>query len=122
MTWLITLLGTIIVLLGLAGLVQPDRFRALFEALHSSARFGLAVGVRLAFGALLWWLAEDLRHPQLMRIIAVIAVVAAVAILLMGRARLNRLVDWWLGLDDGLLRLSAVFAAAFGAFLVYAAT
>ena len=121
MTWLVAALGALIVVVGLVGLVQPDRFRAMFRALHSSARFWLAVGIRLFFGALLWWLAEDLRHPQVMRVIAVIAVAAAVAILLMGRTRLNRLVDWWLGLDDGLLRLSAAFAAAFGAFLVYVA-
>ncbi len=122
MTWLIAALGAALVLFGIVGLIQPDHFRTMFRALHSSTRFWLAIGIRLFFAALLWWLAEDLRHPDVMRVIAVIAVVAAAAIVIMGRERMNRMVDWWLGLGDGLLRVSSAFAAAFGAFLVYVAT
>jgi hypothetical protein len=39
----------------------------------------------------------------------------------MGRERLNQLVEWWLARSDGLLRLSTLFAALFGGFLVYVA-
>ena len=89
--------------------------------MDSQPRFVLAIAIRVFMGALLWWLAEDLRHSPVLRIIAVIAICAAVGILIMGRRRLDQLVDWWLSLSDGLLRLSALFAAAFGAYLVYVA-
>jgi len=39
----------------------------------------------------------------------------------MGRERLDKLVNWWLSRSDGLLRVSALFAALFGAYLVYVA-
>lgn len=54
-------------------------------------------------------------------LIAAISIFAAVGILFMGRERLDSLIDWWLSRPDGLLRLSALFAATFGGFLIYVA-
>ena len=121
MTWLIAALGVLIAVLGLVGLVQPDRFRSMFGVMDSRTRFVSAVVIRLAMGALLWWVADELRHPQVMRVLAVIAVVAAVVILIAGRARLDRMVDWWLGKPDAVLRVSAIFAGVFGAWLAWEA-
>ena len=121
MTLIVTVLGVLFVVLGLVGLVQPDRFRSLFAGMGSQLRFILAIAIRVVMGALLWWLADDLRHPQVMRILAAIAIFAAVGLLLMGQGRLNKLVEWWLSRSDGLLRFSALFAAVFGAYLVYVA-
>ena len=122
MTWLIAALGVLIVVLGVLGLAQPDQFRAMFSRLESRSRYVFAIVIRLALGGFLWLVADELRFPQIMRVLAVIAVLAAVAILIMGRRRLDRMVDWWLSRPDTVLRISAVFAAAFGAFLVFAAS
>ena len=122
MTLVVAVIGALVLLLGLVGLVQPDRFRAMLGTMDSQVRFRLAVVTRLAMGALLWWLADELRHPHVMRILAVIAIAAAVGVLVMGRDRLDRMVNWWLSRSDGLLRVSALFAAAFGGYLVYVAT
>jgi hypothetical protein len=121
MTIIVALLGALAVLFGLIGLVQPNRFRAMFTTMDSQTRFILAIVIRLAMGALLWWLADELRHPHVMRILAVIAVVAAVGVLVMGRNRLDKLIGWWLRKPDGVLRISALFAAAFGSYLVFVA-
>ena len=122
MSWVITALGALIVVLGALGLIQPDRFRAMFSTMDSRSRFVFAIVTRLAIGAFLWFAADELRFPVVMRVLAVIAVMAAVGILVMGRKRLDRLVDWWLSKPDSVLRVSAVFAATFGAFLVYVAS
>lgn len=119
---IIAVLGVLIALLGLIGLVQPDRFRSMFGAMNSRTRFAFAIISRLLMGGLLWWLADELRYPHVMRVLAAIAVAAALALLVMGRERLDRLVDWWLSRADGVLRVSALLAAAFGGFLVYVAT
>lgn len=121
MNWLVALLGALVAALGLVGLLRPDRFRSLLTSMDSRTRFVFAVATRFAMAALFWWLAEDLRHPAVMRILAAIALVAAVSLLIMGRERLDRLVDWWLSRSNGLLRTSALFAAAFGAYLVFVA-
>ena len=114
-------IGVFGVLIGMVGLLAPQRFRALFDFTTSQTRFLAAVVVRLVVGALLWIAADELRLPQVMRIIGAISIVAAVGILFMGRERLDRLIDWWLSRPDGLLRLSAMFAATFGGFLIYVA-
>ena len=90
--------------------------------MDSRSRYVLAIVVRLAMGGLLWLVADYLRFPAVMRVLAVIAVVAAIVILAMGQRRLDRMVDWWLARPDGVFRISALFAAAFGAFLVYVAS
>ena len=121
MTLLIAALGALAVLVGLVGLARPDQFRSMFNTMDSRTRFVLAVVIRLAMGGLLWLLADELRHPHVMRILAIIAVVAAVGVLVMGRTRLDRLVEWWLSRPDGMLRASALFVVVFGAYLVYVA-
>ena len=60
MTLIVAILGALIVLLGLVGLVQPARFRTIFTTMDSQTRFNLAIAIRLAMGALLWWLADEL--------------------------------------------------------------
>ena len=122
MSLIVAALGALVFVIGLVGLAQPDHFRTLYDVMHSRARYWLAIGIRIALGGLLWWLAEEVKHPQVMRVLAGLAVLAAVIMLLMGRERLDRLVSWWLALSDGVLRVSAALAAAFGAYLVYAAT
>lgn len=122
MTVLVALLGALAVLLGLVGLVRPDRFRVMFTGMDSQTRFVLAIGIRLAMAGLLWWLADELRHPHVMRVLAVIALIAAVALPIMGRERLDKLIGWWLSRPDSVLRISALFAAGFGAYLVYVST
>ena len=121
MTLLIAIVGALAALLGLVGLARPNRFRRMFDAMDSRTRFVLAVVTRLALGGLLWLLADELRHPHVMRILAVIAIVAGVGVLIMGRTRLDKMIGWWLSRPDGVLRVSALFAAAFGAYLVYVA-
>jgi hypothetical protein len=121
MTGLIAVIGVFFVLVGLTGLVQPYRFRSTIGAMDSRPRFISAVVIRLLMGALLWWLADELRHPQVMRVLAIIAVAAAVVILVAGQARLDSMVRWWLGKPDSVLRISATFAALFGAWLAWEA-
>ena len=115
-------IGIFGVLIGLLGLLAPDRFRNVFKWMTSQTRFLAAIIVRLIVGVLFWVAADELRLTEVMRIIAAISIFAAVAILIMGRERLDGLIDWWLSRSDGLLRSSALFAATFGGFLIYVAT
>lgn len=119
---IVAAIGLFGVLIGMVGLIAPDRFRGLFKLTTSQSRFLAAIIVRLIVGVFFWIAADELRLPQVMRIIAAISVLAAVGILFMGRERFDSFIDWWLYGPDALLRSSAVFAAAFGGFLIYVAT
>ena len=119
MTILIAIFGALIAFFGALGILSPAKFRGLFKQWPSRGRFWSAVVIRLLVGALFLWLAEELRYPLVMKILGGISIVAAVGILLMGRESLDRLVNWWLGRGDGLLRLGALLAMLFGVFLVH---
>jgi len=119
---MVAVIGVLVILLGSVGLIAPARFRRAFKAMTSQSRFIAAIVLRLGFGVLLWFAADQLRFPDVMRILAVIAFAAAVGVLILGRRRLDGLVTWWLMRSDALLRLSAALAGLFGAFLVYVAT
>ena len=122
MKFVVAVFGLLVVLIGLLGLVAPGRFRAMLAGATSQTRYLAAIYLRVGMGVLLWIVADQLRFSYVMRIIAAISLFAAVAILIMGSERLNRLVNWWLARSDGLLRLSTMFAALFGGFLVYVTT
>jgi len=119
MTILIAIMGVLIAFIGALGILSPGKFRGLLQQWPSRARFWSAVVIRLIFGALFIWLADELRYPLAMKILGGISIIAAVAVLLMGRESLDRLVNWWLGRGDGLLRLGASLAMLFGVFLVH---
>ncbi len=119
MTILIAGLGVLIAFVGALGILSPEKFRGLLQQWPSRGRFWSAILIRLLIGALFLWLADELRYPLAMKIFGGISIFAAVGILIMGRESLDRLVAWWLGRGDGLLRLSTLFAMLFGVFLVH---
>ena len=122
MTIIIICFGIAVALLGLIGIIMPERFRKLLGAWRSQPRFLFAVIVRLAFGSLLLAAAAELRFPLAMKILGGVSILAAFVLLLLGRDRLDRLVAWWLRLPDEFLRVSTLFVIIFGVFLIYVAS
>jgi hypothetical protein len=49
--------GVLVVLIGLIGLVTPQRFRSAFRSMSSQARFLAAILLRLGLGAFIWIIA-----------------------------------------------------------------
>ncbi len=119
MTLLVALFGALIVVAGVAGIFSPGQIRRLLGSWPVHGRYVAAVVIRLGFGLLLIWIAEDLRYPLIMKILGGISIAAATGILIMGRERLDRMVEWWMALGDGVMRLGMLLALLFGAFLVY---
>ena len=116
---IVSILGVLIVLIGTMGLLNPQSLMSLVEHWQGPKRFWFAILVRLVLGVTLLLVAPACRAPLLVRIIGVISIVAALGILILGRPRLDSLIKWWL-MRPRLLRVSAIFAVAFGALLVYA--
>lgn len=83
----------------------------------------MAVGVRLVMGAVFILAAHDTRYPWAVRVFGIIALAAAAGLGVMGPQRLERMVQWWLGLLEDravLLRAGMACAVLLGAFFVYA--
>ncbi len=117
----VAILGGLIVILGITGVVSPGAFRSLLSGMAGQTTWILAVVMRLVLGTLLLMAADLLKYPVVINVLGWISIVAAVVILLMGPERLEKLIGWWMARSDALLRVGTLFAAVFGAFLVYVA-
>ena len=119
MAIVVSILGALIALIGVVGITQPQRLISLVEHWNGPSQFTFAVVIRVVLGVVLLVAAPECRLPTVVRVIGWITIVAALSILIIGRARLDSFIAWWLG-RPGLLRLSAILSIAFGVLLIYA--
>jgi len=121
MTVLIMAFAALTLLAGIIIVINPDIiFGFLRNHLDKLALHILAVLVRLALGALLITQSSASRFPFAIEIIGWLSIAAAIILAAMGRRNFNRLMSWALSLQRPFGRVGGVFAAAFGAFLIYA--
>jgi hypothetical protein len=115
--------GAIIALLGILGVLRPGGFIDVVSGpWQSRSGLYLAVLLRLVFGALLIAAASQSRFPLAFQILGIVSLAAAASIPIMGRRRIERWVAWWSVRSPVVVRVWSVAAAAFGIFLVYAAS
>ena len=79
-----------------------------------------AVVVRLAIGVLLITQANISNYPLTIEVLGWLSIIAALTFAVMGRGNFKRLMSWALSLLRPYGRIGGLFAAVFGAFLIYA--
>jgi len=117
----VQLLGVSLCAFGVWGFFAPQNLLQTVNGVMD-AQWGIyfAVVIRLLLGFALLVAAPTSRFPSVLLIVAWIAIVAAVSVVLMGRERLRKFVDWWLArFTPAVIRVWLLFALAFGGFLVY---
>ena len=111
--------GLFIALLGAWFLFSPDSARSMIGGMESKARFAFAFAIRLIMGLVFLAAASTSKSPQGATILGCVVLVAAVAVIIIGRTRVDALVEWWLAQSDALLRGWSVFALMVGVGLAY---
>lgn len=120
MVYLVALFGLMMIGLSAYGLVSPP---ALFNMVRRAADgpfMLIAVGVRVLMALILWFAAPQSRHPAVFQVIAIIALLAAFAILLVGKPRIMRMIEWWATMPVGFQRAWITLGFLFGGYLVWA--
>ena len=118
---LIIIFGALILLAGVVIVINPEIiFGYLRSNLDRLAIHILAVVVRLIIGALLISQSSLSKYPLAIEILGWLSFVAALSLAVMGRHNFHRLISWALTFLKPFGRVSGVFTAAFGGFLVYA--
>lgn len=120
MSVMVSILGVVMVAIGVLGVVQPHRLVDFVTYFRRPTRFRIAILVRLILGVALLIAAPYCRWPLVVQLIGMIAILAAVVILACGQKRLDTLIAWWVTRPPAVMRVSALFALGFGALLVYA--
>jgi uncharacterized protein YjeT (DUF2065 family) len=108
-------------MLGMAAaiLVSPERLKKGLRIFLDEKEFWLATGIRIVVGVLFLMAASGTRAPSFITAVGILFIVAGVAIPFIGRARIERLANWWLDKPDGVLRTWAVAAGALGGVFVW---
>ena len=124
--WMVLLLvtvpavGSLVVLLGVIGLLVPSALiRFVERAWSSSTGFLTSIAVRAALGIVLLLVASNTRFPWAIGALGIISLAAAVAMPVIGHARMREFVHQWTKWPPWSVRLSLLLAIGFGAFLVY---
>ena len=121
MTIFIIIFGALTLLAGIVIVINPEIvFGYLRKNLDRFILHILAVIIRLVLGILLIQQSDLSRFPIVIEVIGWLSIVAAITLAVMGRRNFNRLMSWALSLVKPIGRIGGVFAAAFGAFLIYA--
>jgi hypothetical protein len=115
--------GLFIVTVGGVGILAP--FGLVWIAQHSvsSGAFYLIASVRVAFGLVLISAASASRAPKAVRVLGYVILIAGITTALMGLLAIGRardIIDWWLQLGSGVVRLTGVLVLALGGFIAYA--
>ncbi len=112
--------GGLICILALWGIVVPSRMMQFIQGVADKDwGIHLAVVIRIVLGAALILVAADSRFPLVFEVLGWIAIAAAVMLLFMGRGRLRKIVAWFVGMPQAMIRVWLLFAVAFGALLIY---
>lgn len=117
---IIVLIGILIVLLSLWGIASPAQLiRTVHSVMNKSWGMPLAVGVRIILGVSLLFAAPASKFVVLFKALGWLALVAAAVIPVIGRKRLDSVLDWFQALPRFVTRLWLMFGVLFGAFILY---
>lgn len=117
---ILVILGALVGILGVVGVLQPQRVSAWVTSFWQEDNLGLAVGMRLAFGAVLVVAASECRWPQLIRALGLLNLISAAALVALGKERVQAFVAKWVDLSPTLKRVWSCAAVVYGAVLIYA--
>ena len=121
MTVIIILFGLMTCLAGVIIIYNPEIiFGVIRDNLDKPGLQVAAVVLRLVLGILLVEYAAVSRFPLIIEVLGWLSIVAALTFMLIGRSNFLRLMNWALSLLKPYGRIGGVFAAGFGAFLIYA--
>ena len=117
---IILLLGVVICVLSAFGVYAPIKLTNWVKsAWVKKPTFPFAVIVRLVMGLVLIFAAPGSKFPLFFEVLGGLFIVAAIVILVSGRDRTGRLLDWFERFPVWAIRLWCLPGVFFGAFLIY---
>ena len=115
--------GLCIVTIGGVGILAPSGLVWIAQHSVTSGVFYLIAMVRVAFGLVLISAASASRAPKALRVLGYVILIAGILTALTGLLAIERaraIIDWWLQLGFGVVRLTGILILALGGFVAYA--
>jgi len=112
-------LSTLILGIGVFGLISPARLRSGLSRFRSRAGLAVAVALRLVLGLALWRAAPASRTPMVFQALGVLSMTSALVLPLLGLRRFQAILSWWSRRSTLFVRAWSVLEVALGAFLLW---
>ena len=121
MSYAIMIFGGLIAVLGLVLVAIPARVLAYAEKFADrKSLYFVAIAFRLLLGVLLVAYAANSRFPLILAILGWLTIAGALFVVVIGRARLGRLIRWGIGHARPWALPAGILAVFLGGFLIYA--
>jgi hypothetical protein len=120
MRQLATVVGVLIVLVGLVGVIVPNEITAIGHYVVTRNGLYIVAVLRICIGIVFILAAPASRMPRTVRIIGGIVLIAGIITPLFGVDRSRAVLDWWISQSSIFMRLAGVMAIAAGAFIIRA--
>ncbi len=117
---LATILGFLMMLLGLSALLVPDRILPFARFTTTPNGIYVAAGIRLAIGLILLMAAGGSRFPIVLRVMGALAILGGIVTLVIGVAGAQRIAQQILPYATTMIRGIGAFLIVLGMFVVYA--
>jgi hypothetical protein len=116
-------IGLAIAIFGAAGILFPSGLTWIANHWVTSGAFYAFAAVRVAIGVVLISVARESRAPKALMVLGYVVLVAGITTALVGALAIGRahdLIDWWIRLGTGAVRLTSILVLALGGFVAYA--
>ncbi len=120
MTLAVAVFGLFVAVLGVAGLLSPERLLALVTRAQSQLGLYFMAGFRLLLGVALLLAASSSRAPLYLQGLGSLSLVSGVITPFFGVHRFEAILDWWRRRSPWAVRLWSAFVLLFGVSLVWA--
>ncbi len=120
MSIFVLVIGTVILLFGLAFLIAPSIIKHWFNRIPVWNLFYTPSILRIIIGVLFLLAAKDTRLPRFVTAMGVFSILAGLTIPILGRERIKAFARWGVERSNTVLRLWALVASVIGIVLVWA--
>lgn len=116
----IVLLGALLVAFAAWALIAPTSLLAWAERFwRGPNRVAGVAGVRIVLGGYLIAVADSTPLPAVTTGLGLVFIAAGIAVVLMSRERIDRILDWWLERPTTIIQSASVVWVAFAGLLFY---
>lgn len=122
MTWIVALVGLLILAGGLLMLTVPNAIRGSLQMFIDRRLMPVASLVRVVIGIFFVLAAPSTRLPIFVWAIGLLAIVVGVSMPIVGFRKVEGWATWWLKKSDSVIRRWSLLAILLGALLAWAGT
>ena len=121
MATVVLVLGTLVVAIGILGVLLPRQLLGLASSRLRAGRLPVVFTLRLTVGVIFVTAASETLFPQTFRVLGYFSWATAAAIPLVGGRRIEAFRQWIVTeVRPAVVRVGATVAIGFGSFLIYA--